>query len=123
MKDKLFHGKYDGTASIEISTTCTECEAEHVSCVSYVAEHNAGELYTVNVCAECLSSSLDMLRATKRKYKQNSSTQLLEYSMQCLLAGFINSDPNVFKSGLNALSTILSNIKLDLEEHIKHETK
>lgn len=66
MKEKSFHrGRYEGTASIESCSECTECKADSVIVMSFIAEHNAGELYTVDVCEACLVEALTEVRNAK----------------------------------------------------------
>lgn len=60
---KFFYGAYDGNPKIIESTTCSECLATEVMCVEFTAEHNAGELYTVEICRKCLLSWADKLCA------------------------------------------------------------
>ena len=64
MKEKYFHEckEYPGTATVVIDN-CTECGITNTACMEYTAEHNAGELFTVTVCAECLKESLSQVEA------------------------------------------------------------
>jgi hypothetical protein len=65
MKQKTFHrGRYDGTANIIIED-CTECGEKTVPVMCFIAEHNAGELYTVEICKNCLQQAIKELEEMK----------------------------------------------------------
>ena len=58
---KLFHNEYDRTTKISYSEKCSECGETEVSTVEFIAEHNAGEYYAVNICCLCLSYWVSMM--------------------------------------------------------------
>ena len=51
---KFFHDVYESGTTIKREDKCSECKTDGVVVVNIVAEHNAGELYDVNICRECL---------------------------------------------------------------------
>lgn len=67
MKKKIFHDRedWDGTAVLlkskhGESIECTECGAPDVTVIELYAEINAGEIYSVNVCEDCIKRFLTM---------------------------------------------------------------
>ena len=62
MPRKKHHGIYEATAHvISDEDTCTECNKPSRKLFRFIAEHNAGELYTVDICIGCLSTALIIL--------------------------------------------------------------
>lgn len=59
---KKFYDRWDGTARLIDSSTCTECGATNVRTVQFMAEINAGEEFDVNVCRDCLIKYTEMIK-------------------------------------------------------------
>ena len=51
---KFLHDIYESGTTIKSECECSECKTDGVVVVNIVAEHNAGELYDINICRECL---------------------------------------------------------------------
>ena len=62
MRKKLFYNTYDGESQVLKQATCTECNSKDVGVVSIIAEHNAGEIFSVEVCRNCLLEYADLLK-------------------------------------------------------------
>ena len=51
---KFIHDKYESGTTIKNQGKCSECGTDSVVVVNIIAEHNAGELFDVNICRKCL---------------------------------------------------------------------